>query len=139
MRVEDFAGHVNGITVQARGASQVIDERGIALIGADGIWSTRRRARCAGHRRPRFAHRTAWRTLVPAERVPAEFREPVVHLWLGLDAHLVHYPVKGGRLINIVGIVHDDFDKRGWSAAGEPEEILRQFRALVLERDGARA
>ena len=50
-----------------------------------------------------------------------------MHLWLGLDAHLVHYPVKGGRLINIVGIVHDEFDKRGWSAAGKPEEILCRF------------
>ena len=126
LRVEDFAGHVNGVTVLARGANQTIDERGIALIGADGIWSNVA-AQLPGHRRPRFAQRTAWRTLVSAERVPEEFRQPVVHLWLGLDAHLVHYPVKGGRLINIVGIVHDDFDKRGWSAAGSPEEILRRF------------
>jgi len=126
MRVEDFAGHVNGITVLARGASQVVDERGIALIGADGLWSSVA-ARLPGYRRPRLAYRTAWRTLVPAERVAPEFREPLVHLWLGLDAHLVHYPVKGGRLINIVGIVHDDFAKRGWSAAGSTEEILRHF------------
>ena len=73
LRVEDFAGHVNGVTVLARGASQTIDERGIALIGADGIWSTVA-AQLPGHRRPRFAHRTAWRALVPAERVPEEFR-----------------------------------------------------------------
>ena len=66
--------------------------------------------------------------------MPDEFREPLVHLWLGLDAHLVHYPVKGGRLINIVGIVHDEFRKPGWSAAGDRAEILRQFRALVLGR-----
>jgi salicylate hydroxylase len=126
MHVEDFAGHVNGITVLARGATQVIDERGIALIGADGIWSTVA-ARMRGHRKPSFAHRTAWRALVPADSVPEEFRQPLVHLWLGLDAHLVHYPVKGGRLINIVGIVHDEFSKSGWSAAGNRDEILRQF------------
>lgn len=126
MRVEDFAGHVNGITVLARGASQVIDERGIALIGADGVWSTVA-AQLPGYRKARFAHRTAWRALIPAEQVPREFREPLVHLWLGLDAHLVHYPVKGGRLINIVGIMHDEFSKTGWSAAGKRDEILRQF------------
>ena len=126
LRVEDFAGHVKGITVLARGGSQTVDERGIALIGADGIWST-----VAAHlpraRKPRFAYRTAWRALVKAKRVPEEFRAPLVQLWLGLDAHLVHYPVKGGRLINIVGIVHDDFRKQGWSAAGNRDEILRHF------------
>ncbi len=126
LHVEDFAGHVKGVTVLARGATQVVDERGIALIGADGVWSAVAQ-RLRGYRRPRFAGRTAWRALVPAGDVPAEFREPVVHLWLGLDAHLVHYPVKNGRLINIVGIVHDDFDHHGWSAAGKRDEILRAF------------
>jgi salicylate hydroxylase len=126
MHVEEFAGHVNGITVLARGATQVIDERGVALIGADGVWSTVA-THLRGYRKARFAHRTAWRALIPAEQVSAEFRQPLVHLWLGLDAHLVHYPVKGGRLINIVGIVHDEFSKTGWSAAGKRDEILRQF------------
>ena len=52
-------------------------------------------AAAAPARRRVSRHRTAWRALVPAERVPAEFRAPVVHLWLGHDAHLVHYPVQG--------------------------------------------
>ena len=107
-RVEDFAVHANGITVQARNAGRVVDERGVALIGSDGVWSTlgaQMRARLP----PRFRHRTAWRTLVPAAAVPEEFCQPLVHLWLGPDAHLVHYPVKGGRLINIVAIVHDEW------------------------------
>ena len=126
VRVEDFATHVNGITVQGRRGQQVTDERGVALIGADGIWSNVG-AQLGRQRAPRFAHRTAWRALVPADSVPPEFREPLVHLWLGLDAHLVHYPVKGGRLINIVAVVHDDWNETGWSAAGERAEILRHF------------
>ena len=125
-RVEDFATHVNGITVEARSGQRTVDDRGLALIGADGVWSTLR-TRMHGHRPPRFRHRTAWRTLVPASAVPEEFRQPLVHLWLGLDAHLVHYPVKGGRLINIVGIVHDEWKEIGWSAAGNGAEILRHF------------
>jgi salicylate hydroxylase len=129
LRVEEFAAHVKGVTALVRSASQagsqVGDERGMALIGADGVWST-----VAAHMnqpRPHFMHRTAWRALIPAERVADEFRAPLVHLWLGQDAHLVHYPVKGGRLINIVGIVHEEFRKPGWSAAGDRAEILRQF------------
>jgi salicylate hydroxylase len=125
-RVEDFAIHGNGITVQGHRGRQVTDEHGVALIGADGIWSSVS-AQLHRQRRPHFAHRTAWRALVPAEAVAQEFREPLVHLWLGLDAHLVHYPVKGGRLINIVGIVHDEWNQTGWSAAGERAEILRHF------------
>jgi salicylate hydroxylase len=104
----------------------MIDERGMALIGADGIWSTIS-TRLHRRGRPSFAHRTAWRALVPADSVPAGFREPLVHLWLGLDAHLVHYPVKGGRLINIVGIIFDEWNKEGWSADGDRAEILRRF------------
>ncbi len=126
LRVTDFAGHVNGITALARSASEISDERGFALIGADGLWSAIA-SRLHGHRRPRFAHCTAWRALVPADSVAEEFRAPVVHLWLGLDAHLVHYPVKGGRLINIVGIVYDEWNRHGWSAAEDRDEILRHF------------
>ena len=125
-RVEDFADHVKDISVLTRSANSTSDERGIALIGADGLWSTIA-SRLRKQHKPRFAHRTAWRALVPAERVPAEFHAPLVHLWLGLDAHLVHYPVKGGRLINIVGIVYDEWRMSGWSAAGDREEILRHF------------
>ena len=130
-RVEDFATHVNGITVQARDDQRVVDERGFALIGADGVWSTLR-ARIA-----RRAARRRSATAPPGARwcrpnaVAEEFREPLVHLWLGLDAHLVHYPVKAGRLINIVAIVHDDWKESGWSAPGDRAEILRHFsRAL---------
>lgn len=130
VKVEEFAAHANGVSVLARGPRQVIDERGIALIGADGIWSTVAKA-LGRQRAPRFSHRTAWRALLPAEAVPAEFRAPLVTLWLGADAHLVHYPVKAGQLVNIVGIVRDEWDETGWSAAGEPAEILRNFARWV--------
>lgn len=125
-KVEDYAQHSKGVSVLGRQARQVLDERGIALIGADGIWSSVGRT-LKRHKPPRFRNRTAWRTLVPAEMVPEEFRAPLVHLWLGQDAHLVHYPVKGGRLINIVGIVTDAWSEAGWSAPGDPAELLRRF------------
>jgi 2-polyprenyl-6-methoxyphenol hydroxylase-like FAD-dependent oxidoreductase len=125
-KVEDFAAHANGISVLGRQERQVSDERAIALIGADGIWSS---VAALLQRQPaaRFARRTAWRALIPADDVRPEFRTPFVHLWLGLDAHLVHYPIKGGAMINVVGIVHDVWNETGWSAPGERDEILRHF------------
>jgi salicylate hydroxylase len=136
-RVEAFAAHGSGITVQSRSGQRTVDERAIALIGADGLWSSVR-TQLSGQRPPRFRHRTAWRTVVPADAVAPEFRSPLVHLWLGQDAHLVHYPVRAGRLINIVGIVHDEWNKTGWSAAGDRAEILRHF-ARWAWADRARA
>jgi salicylate hydroxylase len=126
VKVEDFAARGEGLSVLGRRGRMMIEERGLALIGADGLWSSVG-ARLHHERKPVFAHRTAWRALIPADAVPAEFRAPVVHLWLGLDAHLVHYPVKAGRLINLVAIVHDGWSGTGWSAAGERAEILRHF------------
>lgn len=125
-RVEDFVAHGNGVTVQGRSGRQTVDERGVALIGADGVWSNVG-AHLRRQRRPSFTHRTAWRALVPADKVAPEFRAAFVHLWLGQDAHLVHYPVKSGRLINIVAVVHDGWNETGWQAAGDRAEILRHF------------
>ena len=126
IRFDDCAAHSNGVTVQAYRGRQIVDERGAALIGADGIWSNVG-ARLNLQRKPAFAHRTAWRAVVPADSVPLHFRSDLVNLWLGLDAHLVLYPVKGGSLINIVGIVHDEWNQTGWQAAGDRAEILRHF------------
>ncbi|MEP7029641.1 MAG: FAD-dependent monooxygenase [Pseudolabrys sp.] len=125
VKFEDVAAHANGVTVQGRSGRNVIDERGIALIGADGIWSSVRKI--LRQREPSFRHRTAWRALIPAEQVPEEFRQDLVHLWIGIDAHLVHYPVSQGRLINIVGIIHGDWNETGWQAEGSRDEILRTF------------
>lgn len=144
MRVEDFVAHPNGITVSARCGTRTLDERGLALIGADGLWSAVRQ-RLGYPEPPRSAGRTAWRGLVPAREVAPEFRTPLVHLWLGRDAHLVHYPVKSGEAINIVFITSGDrSNARGWSEpAGRADLVARlaaqswapQARALVALPD----
>ena len=125
-RVEDFVVHSNGVTAACRRGLVAADEQGIALVGADGLWSAIRR-RLGHEQRPEFRRRTAWRALIPAERVSPELREPIVRLWLGRDAHLVHYPVKAGSVINVVAIVGDRWDKPGWSAGAEREELLARF------------
>ena len=133
MRMEDFVAHPNGITVSARGATGAWDEHGHALIIADGLWS-QAPARLGFKEPPRFAGRTAWRALVPATAVAAEYREPLVQLWLGHDAHLVHYPVKGGQLINVVVVTADRGNTnapnaRGWSEPGSRGDLLPQLFA----------
>ncbi len=125
---EDVAVHSRGVTVRARtraGGDHV--EQGIALVGADGLWSAVRRH--LGHADAgQVAGRTAWRTVVPAERVSPEFRRAETQLWLGSDAHLVVYPVQAGKTVNIVAVVGDDWNARGWSTPGEAGELLARFR-----------
>jgi len=126
-RVDDFAIHPNGVTVAAHSRRETVEEHGIALVGADGLWS-RLRGRL-GHGEARFTGHTAWRALVPAEAVACELSIPTLNLWFGRGGHVVHYPVKGARLINVVAIVADDWREPGWSAVGERAEILARFDA----------
>jgi salicylate hydroxylase len=126
MSMEDFATHPHGVTVSARGATGLWTEHGHAVIAADGLWSGAR-ARIASKAPPRFAGRTAWRALVPAAQLAPEFREPLVHLWLGRDAHLVHYPVKGGKLVNVVVITADDWSGPGWSEPASRIDLLARL------------
>ncbi len=126
MRVEDFAVHENGLTAQLRSHTDRSEERGIALIGADGIWSVLR-GRLGRVAPPRYRNRTAWRATLPADAVAIGFRSAVIHLWLGPNAHLVHYPVRGGQLINVVAIINDTWRGQDWSAPGLRKEILSHF------------
>jgi salicylate hydroxylase len=131
-KVESFTAEPNGVAVLASHGPQPLTVSAHALIAADGLWSTLRRQ--LGHRTvPRPAGHTAWRTLVPAEAAPksamASAIAPAVNLWLGADTHLVHYPVKAGRMINVVAIVGDDWGQPGWNTPGEPRELLKRFSA----------
>ncbi len=128
-RVEDFAIHQNGVTVQTRQRDHVGDERAVALIGADGLWS-RTRAAAGDRSKPRFSGRTAWRATVQTSVMPEIFRGPAVHLWLGRNAHLVHYPVRAGSLINIVAIVNDTWQGEDWSAPGASDDLMGHFGKL---------
>ena len=76
---------------------------------------------------------------MPAAQVEPEFRTDEVQLWLGRNAHLVHYPVKAGTLINIVAIVNDRWAQPGWSAEGERDELLARYSPWHWAQAGARA
>jgi salicylate hydroxylase len=129
-RVEDFASHGNGVTVATASSVGAAEERGLALICADGLWSNLRRR--LGHRgEPRFAGYTAWRALVDAGALGPDDAVPRIQLWLGRHAHVVHYPVRGGSLVNVVAIIRDDWREAGWSAPGERSGILARYPAGV--------
>lgn len=120
--VVDFAAHARGTTALTTHAGKSDEQLGLALVGADGLWS-KVRARLHGEEPPVFQRLVAWRALVPASALPASYAEPIVRLWLGRDAHVVHYPVAGGEQINLVAVFHDDWQVEGWSAPATPAEL----------------
>jgi salicylate hydroxylase len=127
-KVESFTAEPDSVVVSASHGSQPLALRAQALIAADGLWSTLRQQ--LGHPpAPRPAGQTAWRTLVPIDVTPKSASLPAINLWLGTDAHLVHYPVKAGRMINVVAIVDDDWREPGWSTPGSSRALLDRFSA----------
>lgn len=92
------------------------------LVGADGVRSAVRE-HLGVARPPVFARRLAFRATVP---VPPR-HPPDVRLYLGRDAHLVAYPVKGGATLNLVAIVRQDEPVARWSAPGDSAAVHAAF------------
>jgi salicylate hydroxylase len=109
---------------------QLSDGRYVAadvVVAADGIHS-QLRGLVTRPEPPRYSGICAWRSLVPAEAAPELARRPVQSLWLGPQRHLVHYPVSGGRLINLVAFTPaGDFDIESWESRGRVEDLAAEF------------
>jgi 3-hydroxybenzoate 6-monooxygenase len=74
--------------------------RGAALIGADGLHSTVRR-QVVNDGEPRVSGHTIYRSVIPVEHMPEEFRWNAAVLWAGPKCHIVHYPIGGWRYFNL--------------------------------------
>jgi salicylate hydroxylase len=97
------------------------------LVGADGIHSAVREA-LFGAEDPQFAGCVAYRGLVPSERVADLGLERGNQSWLGPGAHLVHYFVSGGRLLNFVGWTeHDTWNREDWTDRATVARALAAF------------
>ena len=125
---EDITTHAKGLTVVHRSGNTRRQDVALALIGADGIWSSVRH-HLFPDIQPRFAGLIAWRGTLDATQLPREYTAPRVQLWMGPGAHLVAYPISGGRQINIVAVVPGTWNRPGWSAPGDGNELKSAFAA----------
>ena len=116
--------------------------RGSALLACDGVWS-----RLAPQIQPQLRPATysghmAYRALLPmaAVRHLLPDIERQVGLWLGAGAHVVHYPVDAGQLLNIVVLLEapQPSAEQGWSQAIPQGEVQTELeRALGRRYAGA--
>lgn len=101
---------------------------GDALIGADGVHSPIRQT-LFGADKPQFSGIIAWRGIIPMERLPARMERRVGVNWVGPGGHVVHYPLRGGAVLNFVGALErTDWQIESWSARGTTEELATDYR-----------
>ena len=124
VRFEDDGDHVVAHTEDGTSFE------GAALIGADGLWSTIR-ATVVGDGAPRVSGHIAYRAVLATKEVPLHLRIPSMTLWAGPRNHLVHYPLRGGELFNLVAVFHSDRYREGWDSAGDPAELKKRFQDVV--------
>jgi len=106
--------------------------RGAGLIGADGLWSNVRR-QVTGDGDPRVSGHTTYRSVIPTEQMPEDLRWNAATLWAGPKCHIVHYPLSGWKVFNLVVTYHNHAPE---PVAGKPvpvEEVRRGF-THVCER-----
>jgi salicylate hydroxylase len=125
---EDVAAHTRGLTVVQRSGMTRQQEVGLALIGADGIWSSVRH-HLFPKVQPQFSGLIAWRGTIDTTQLPRDYASRRVQLWMGPNAHLVAYPISGGRKMNVVAVVPGTWNRPGWSAPGEANEVKNAFES----------
>ncbi len=89
---------------------------GAALVGADGLWS-KIRERVVGDGKPRVTGHSTYRSVIPTEQMPEDLRWNAATLWAGPKCHIVHYPLSGWKLFNLVVTFHNDAPE---PVAGKP-------------------
>jgi salicylate hydroxylase len=115
-----------GDHVEARFANDTTIEVDL-LVGADGIHSAVREM-LFGPQDPVFTGCAAYRGLVPADRLRHLDLEVTAQIWMGPDAHFVHYFVAGERLVNFVAIIEQDtWTRESWTDPGDPADAIAAF------------
>ncbi|CAO3438116.1 3-hydroxybenzoate 6-monooxygenase [Azospirillum argentinense] len=105
---------------------------GSALVGADGLRS-KVRAQVVGDAQPRVSGHTTFRSVIPTEQMPEDLRWNAATLWAGPKCHIVHYPLKGGKVFNLVVTCHNDAAE---AVAGVPvtKEVVYEGFSHIADR-----
>lgn len=92
------------------------------VIGADGLHSVLRGV-LNGAASPFFTGQVAWRALIDGDGGP-----PVAQVFMGPGRHLVSYPLRGGRMRNLVAVVERKlWAAEGWNHRDDPEALREAF------------
>jgi salicylate hydroxylase len=92
-----------------------VTARGDLLIGADGLKSAVRK-QIVGDTPATYTGDGVWRVVVPVERLPQPLLETAMSVFMGPHRHAVCYYLRGGAILNFVGIVETgDVREESWT------------------------
>ena len=122
--VASYSEQDDKVTVQTEDGRQF---EGDCLVAADGVKSVIR-DQLIGHREPVFTGNIAWRGVVPADRLPADFMEKTVSNFVGPNKHMVIYYLRQQKLVNFVGVVESDYwAQDSWTQKAPWQELKNDF------------
>lgn len=101
---------------------------GDLLVGADGLKSVICQ-QLVGNISATYTGDAAWRITVPVERLPRNFMEQVMMVWMGPGRHVVAYYLRAGAILNFVGLVEtDEISEESWTAKFPWERFKADFK-----------
>ncbi len=119
-----FTEDDGGVTLHFEDGDNV---RGDMLVGADGLKSTIAR-QIIGEVPATYTGDAAWRVTVPVERLPQPFLDQVMSVFMGPGGHAVCYYLRGGALLNFVGIVEtDEIAEESWTVKFPWERLKEDY------------
>jgi len=126
-QVEDYEQDGTSVTAILANGARVT---GMALIGADGLWSNIRK-RVVDDGPPLVSGHSTYRSVIPYDQMPEDLRWNAATLWAGPKCHIVHYPLSDWKSFNLVVTYHNDAAE---PVAGMPvshHEVRRGFEQVA--------
>jgi salicylate hydroxylase len=121
-RVTGFEDDGSAVSVKTQNGAI----KGVALIGADGGRSVIRE-RIVGDTLPLITGHMCYRAVLNIEDVPRDLRFAAATLWAAHNAHIVHYPLRGWKLFNLVATIIGKHTSGGHNELAQPDEVLPFF------------
>jgi len=122
-RVTGFRTEGNEVVVEIAGGEPI---SAAALIGADGGRSVIRE-RIVGDGEPPVSGHMCYRAVLKVDEMPKDLRWAAATLWAAHNTHIVHYPLRGWKLFNLVATVIGKHSSGGHNEEAPPEEVLPLF------------
>lgn len=102
------------------------------VVAADGLWSTCRSVFLGRHDAPLPTGDLAFRVVLDIsmlrdQKLRDMVQKPGVRFWVGPDAHVVAYSMRGGSMYNVVLLAPDDLEEGVARTAGSLDEMRALF------------
>lgn len=110
------------------------------LVAADGVHSAIR-AQTIGDDAPHFTNSVAFRTIVSADRLGDTVPPPTAAIWTGAGKHAVTTRLRGGSLVNFVGVVETDILQHARQRLGidSSDDVVRESWSQEADKNVAKA